>query len=79
MIRRTAVAVSGLAATLPAPSSLIETALQLLLLVSLGGLVYLGAVFGLWFASGRPAGGEAHVADLVVERIGPILARRTRT
>ena len=74
-----AVAVSGLAATLPAPSSLIETALQLLLLVSLGGLVYLGAVFGLWFASGRPAGGEGHVADLVVERVGPILGRRTGT
>ncbi len=72
-------AVAGLASTLPKPGNLVETALQLVLLVGLGALVYLGTVFGLWIASDRPEGGEAHAVALVGSRLGPILGRTTRT
>ena len=80
----TAVAVMGLVveavgAKLSPPGDLLETALQLGLLVALGGVVYGAVLFGLWFANRRPDGGETHVANLVVERLGALRARTSRS
>ncbi len=74
-----AVAMSGavwtLAETQSVPANLLETIVQLLVLVGVGGLVYVASVVGLWYANGRPEGAEGHVATLLAERLAPVLGR----
>lgn len=68
-----------LAGTQSAPANLLETILQFLVLVGVGGLVYVVSVVGLWYASGRPEGAEGHVATLLAERLAPVLGRASGT
>jgi hypothetical protein len=50
-------------------------ALQLMIMIPIGGISYLGTGFALWLASGRPAGPETealHLLQIACRRVGLI-------
>jgi O-antigen/teichoic acid export membrane protein len=70
------IVVLGLRSILPTPESLHGVALQFLLVVVTGGVVYVGSAIGLWRMSGSPVGAESFVLELVTKKIGAWRASR---
>lgn len=57
---------------LPAGHSQIDLILEVTACVVTGGVVYLGTLFGVWLALGRPPGSEREIIDLSTAGIGKI-------